>query len=108
MIGIWLVGYVLLVSLATLGVAGTYCIRPSEATLAAMRPLSLSIVFAALCSTSVGVATALKNGAEARLSPDGTVLMIAGLAESVVPLVVAFGVLAVSWLLIAAGLRRQA
>ncbi len=109
MIGIYLMGFVIAVSgVGALGTAVAYMIAPSEGKLALMRPLSVASIFAAICSFSVGAATALKGGAEAALAADGLKVMVAGLSESFVPLVVAFAFLSVAWLFVAVGLRRQA
>jgi hypothetical protein len=107
MIGIYLMGFVILVSgVGALGTAIAYALSPTEHKLALMRPLSLASIFAAVCSFSVGAATALKGGADANLSADGVTVMVAGLSESLVPLFVAFAFLAVAWLLVGLGLRR--
>jgi len=107
-IGIYLMGFVILVSgVGGLGMGIAYAIRPTERRLALMRPLSLASIFAAICSSSVGFATALKGGADAGLTPDGVRVMVAGLSESFIPPFVAFAFLAVAWLLVAAGMRRQ-
>ena len=109
MIGIYLMGVVILVSgVGALGTAIAYAVRPTEEKLTLMRPLSLASIFAAVCSTAVGLATALKGGADAHMSPEGVTVMVAGLAESCIPVFVAFAFLAVAWLLVALGLRRQA
>jgi hypothetical protein len=108
MIGIYLMGFVILVSGAGgLGMGIAYAIRPTERKLASMRPLSLASIFAAICSFSVGVATALKGAADSALGAEGVRVMVAGLSESFIPPFVAFGFLAVAWLLVAVGLRRQ-
>lgn len=109
MIGIYLMGFVILVAgIGALGTSIAYAVRPSESTLALMRPLSNASICAAVCSTSVGVATALKGAADADGSADAMRAMIAGLSESCVPLFVAFAFLAVAWTLVALGIRRQA
>jgi hypothetical protein len=109
MIGIYLMGFVILVSgLGGLGTAIAYAIRPTERKLTLMRPLSLASIFAAVCSSSVGFATALKGPADASLSAESLRVMTAGLSEAFVPLFVAFAFLAVAWLLVALGLRREA
>jgi len=109
MIGIYLMGFVILVSgVGALGTAIAYAARPTEQKLTLMRPLSLASIFAAVCSFTVGVATALKHGADTGVSAEGLTGMVAGLSESFVPLFVAFAFLAVAWLLVALGLRRQA
>ena len=109
MIGIYLMGFVILVAGGGgLGMAIAYAVRPSERKLALIRPLSLAGILAALCSFAVGVATALKGPADAGINPESLRLMIAGLSESLIPPFVAFAFLAVAWLLVAAGMRRQA
>ena len=61
MIGIYLMGFVILVGgVGVLGMAIAYAVRPTEQKLMLMRPLSLAAIFAAVCSSSMGVATALK------------------------------------------------
>jgi hypothetical protein len=109
MIGIYLMGFVILVAGGGgLGMAIAYAVRPTERKLALIRPLSLAGILAALCSFAVGVATALKGPADAGINPESLRLMIAGLSESFIPPFVAFAFLAVAWLLVAAGMRRQA
>jgi hypothetical protein len=109
MIGIYLMGFVILV--AGVGVFGTsiaYAVRPTERKLVLMRPLTLAAIFAAICSSSVGVATALKfAGAAAGSDPKHTGVMLMGLSESLIPPFVAFAFLAVSWLLVTVGMKRQ-
>jgi hypothetical protein len=103
-------GFVILV--AGVGVFGTsvaYAIRPTEQKLALMRPLSLAAIFAAICSSSVGFATVLRGaGATPAWSAEGLGHAFAGLAECFIPPFVAFAFLAVAWLLVALGMRRQA
>jgi len=108
MIGIYLMGFVILVAGAGgLGTAVAYAIHPTERKLALIRPLSLAGVFAAVCSSAVGFATALKVAADAGVNPESMRELLAGLAESWIPLFVAFAFLSAAWLLVAAGLRRQ-
>lgn len=108
MIGIYLMGFVILVSgVGALGTAITYAARPTERKLVLLRPLSLASIFAAVCSFTVGVATALKHAADGRVTPESLTGMVAGLAEAFIPLFVAFAFLAVAWLLVAWGLRRE-
>jgi hypothetical protein len=110
MIGIYLMGFVILVAgVGVFGTAVAYAIRPTEQKLLLMRPLSLAAIFAATCSSSVGVATAFKGTADAQaVGLDSVRLLAAGLSESFIPPFVAFAFLAVAWLLVAVGMRRQA
>jgi hypothetical protein len=109
MIGLYLMGFVILVSgVGALGTALAYALRPTERKLMLMRPLTLASVFAAVCSSSVGTATALKYAADAKLEGEASWIMVAGLSEALIPPFVAFAFLAVAWLLVVVGLRRQA
>ena len=108
MIGIYLMGFVILVSgVLVLGTAIAHALRPTDGKLWLLRPLSLAAIFAAVCSWSVGTATALKGAADAGLSPESLRVMLAGLSESLVPLFVSFAFLAVAWLLVAAAAARR-
>ena len=97
----------LLESLVPCGVAIAYLIRPTEQTLAFMRPGSLATIFAAICAFAHGAAMICQALA---VTPPGSIDMprvYAGLAETWIPVFVSFGFLAVSWLLIAAGMLRR-
>lgn len=109
MIGIYLMGFVILVSgVGTLGTAIAFAVRPTEGKLALIRPLSAASIFASVCSFSVGVATALKGAADSNLTGESLRVMTAGLSEAFIPFFVGFAFLAVAWLIVAAGLRKQA
>jgi hypothetical protein len=84
-----------------------YAARPTEARLALMRPLSLAGLFGALAGFTAGLINALQ-WASSRGEALTASAFVAGIAESMVPLFVAFGSLTVAWLLVALGLRRQA
>jgi hypothetical protein len=112
--GIAIVLFVALVGLGALGTAIRFAVRPTERGLSVLRPLSSATTFAALCACLLGIATALVNVVaklEAAADPAATAaawrMFLAGLAEGVVPLGVAFALLSVAWLA-AVGLRRQA
>jgi hypothetical protein len=110
MIGIYLMGFVILVAgLGVFGTAVAYAIRPTEQKLVLMRPLTLAAIFAAICSSSVGLATAFKGMADSgAVGPKVVEVLVAGISESLIPPFVAFAFLAVAWLLVAVGMRRQA
>ena len=108
MIGVYLMGFVIVVAgVGVLGTAIAYAVRPSEAKLELLRPLSLAAIFGALCSMSVGVSTALQYAA-ANVGAKTAEILLQGLSEACIPPFVAFGFLAVAWLLVAVGMRRQA
>jgi hypothetical protein len=110
MIGIYLMGFVILVGgVGVLGMAIAYAVRPTEQKLMLMRPLSLAAIFAAVCSSSMGLATALRGAGDAKqLNAEAIGVMLMGLSESLIPPFVAFAFLAVAWLLVAVGMRRTA
>ena len=97
----------LLVSLATVGMAAAYAVKPNERTLALMRPLSLAAIFGGLSSFVVGIASVLRGiSATQALTADSWRLIASGAAETVIALFVAFGCLTIAWLLVTLGLWR--
>jgi hypothetical protein len=110
MIGIYLMGFVILVGgVGVLGMAMAYAIRPTEQKLMLMRPLSLAAIFAAICSSSFGFATVLAGaGATPEWSVHSVGMALMGLSECFIAPGAAFAFLAVAWLVVALGMRRQA
>jgi hypothetical protein len=113
--GIVITAFVAIVGLGALAQAIRFAIRPTEHGLAVLRPLSATTTFAALTAFLTGITNALVGTIarlEAATDPAATAkawrIFLAGLAEGTVPLVLAFALLAVAWLLAAVGLRRQA
>ena len=112
--GIVIVAFVAIVGLAALATAIRFVVRPTEHGLAVIRPLSVATTFATLGAFLHGLVTALINLVD-RLEqvPDAAAtakawtVFLAGLAEATIPLILAFALLAVTWLLVAVGLRRQ-
>lgn len=97
----------LVVAIIPAAMGTLYAVRPSEARLALMRPLSLAGLFGGLGGFTAGLINALHYVSEKNVPlTSGSVLV--GLAESLVPLAVSFASLTVGWLLVALGLRRQA
>jgi len=110
MIGIYLMGFVILVGgVGVLGMAITYVIRPTEQKLMLMRPLSLAAIFGAICSTSFGFVAVLQGAAATKeWSADGFTSLLMGVSECFIAPATAFAFLAVAWLLVVLGMRRQA
>jgi hypothetical protein len=97
----------LIIALLPLAAGVAYAIRPTEARLALMRPISLAGMFAGVAGFLAGVMAVLRS----IWTSDTEVpfrLVAAGLGESIVPLFVAFGCLSVAWLCAAFGTRRHA
>jgi hypothetical protein len=98
----------MLVSLAPLATGIAFALRPTERRLTLMRPLSLAALFAGLNTLLSGIAAVLRGVATAHgVAGYGVERFGFGLSESLTPLFVAFGFLAVAWLCVAIGLRRQ-
>jgi hypothetical protein len=113
--GIVVTLFVAIVGLGALAQAIRFAIRPTEHGLAVLRPLSAATTFAALTAFLLGITNALvgvtgrlEAATDAAATAKAWQVLLAGLAEASVPLILAFALLAVAWLLAAVGLRRQA
>lgn len=96
----------LVVAVVPLMMGLVYAIRPTEARLALMRPLSLASLFAGLGGLLVGLLNVFRWIAIST-PPLPFERVALGLSEAMVPLTVAFGCLTVGWLCVALGLTRQ-
>ena len=113
--GIVVTLFVAIVGLAALAQAIQFAIRPTEHGLAVLRPLSATTTFSALAAFLLGITNALvgvtgrlEAATDAAATEKAWQVFLAGLAEGTVPLILAFALLAVAWLLAAVGLRKQA
>lgn len=101
------------VVLVTLVAAVHFAFRPTERRLSVIRPLCAATICSGLAAFLLGVANGLmalqmlmrRMGVEAAAPKWPEVL--GGVVESFAPLVLAFGGVAVAWLCVAVGLRRQ-
>jgi len=107
--------FAVIVELATLATAIRFAFRPAEKSLAILRSLCAATIFSALAAFFLGVANgivavnrALERATDAAASAQVWHMFLGGLAETPAALILAFAFLAVSWLLVALGLRRQA
>jgi hypothetical protein len=104
--------FFVLVALATLATAVYFAFRPAERTLGVLRPLCAATTYSALAAFFAGVTNglfALGRLLDSPAQPAGrpvVPLVLGAFAESPIPLVAGFAVVAVAWLLAAAGLRR--
>lgn len=96
----------LMVGVLPLGFGLLYAIRPSEQRLAIMRPVSLASIFGALSGSLSGAINVLRMIWLAEPAVE-TRVVAAAAAETLVPLVVAFGSLTIAWLCAAIGLGRH-
>jgi short subunit fatty acids transporter len=94
-----------LVCAAPMVVGAMFAYRPSEKLLALMRPLTIAAVFTAISNTMLGFAnTFVYFSRRPDVSPSQVAMQLAD--TTVVPFV-SFGCLAVAWLFVAVGVRRQ-
>ena len=109
MLGLYLMWFAVAVSgVGAFGMALAYAWRPTEGKLSMMRPLSLASIFAAVGSLTAGAATVLQGVANTgNMAQVGWANVLMGTAETLTPVFVSFGFLAVAWLLVALGMRRQ-
>ncbi len=108
-LGLSMLAFTLVVGLAALWLGISFAARPAEAKLATLRPLSLAVILASTAAMVSGLAMSLSRAAHvardgATPTPD---MLLAGLAEAMVPGAVGFALLAVAWLLVGVGMRRQ-
>ena len=96
----------LAVSVLPLGFGFAYAIRPTEQKLALMRPISLAAIFAGLSGSLLGFINVLRMIWMSTQPVEFRVLSV-GIAESLVPMSLAFGSLTIAWLCAAVGLRRN-
>ena len=96
----------LLLGFGPLMVATWYLFRPSEWTLALLRPLSLAAIFGGLTGVLAGFIAIFRGMAA---SGEGFRMnnVYLGTAEALVPAFFNFGLLAVSWVLITIGMLRR-
>ena len=84
-----------------------FAFRPSERLLALMRPLTLAATFAAISNTMLGLVNTLVGLSSHPERASSAGLIAANLAESLAVPFLSFGCLAVAWLAVAVGMRKQ-
>jgi hypothetical protein len=97
----------LLIAVVPMLMGVLYAVRPTEARLALMRPLSLASLFAGLAGFTTGLVNMMRGVSMALPTVQYENVLI-GTAEALVPLLLAFGCLTVGWLCVALGMTRQA
>jgi hypothetical protein len=108
--GIFHVLVLLVLSLVTLGLAVAFAFRPAAKKLGILKALTWATLFSVLAAVAAGVgATALHCAqVEQPVSErDLNTVFMSGMAETMVPPVFGFVVLALSWLMASVGLRRE-
>jgi hypothetical protein len=94
----------------TFGLAISFAIRPGERKLAVYRPLSVSTLFFTLAGLFSGLAmTMYRTTTDSRFvdSPDIHRWVMMGIGESMANAILGFSLLALAWLIVAVGMRRQ-
>ena len=107
-LGIALLAFTSIVGLVALGLGISFAVRPAENRLAMLRPLSLSVILASASSMVSGLAVSFARAAQdATASATTPGMLMAGLAEAMVTAAIGFALLAVAWLFVGVGMRRQ-
>ncbi len=96
-----------LLALAALGLGATMAVRPRQRRYEMLRPVTLAMLFACLWISGTGMTNMLKGLAMQPWSTDLAPRVFGGLAEMLVPSLVAMAVLTVAWGLMAIGLRKM-
>ena len=84
-----------------------FAFKPSERLLALMRPLTLAATFAAISNSLLGLVNTLVGISAHPERASSAGLIAANLAESLAVPFVSFACLAVAWLAVAVGMRKQ-
>jgi O-antigen/teichoic acid export membrane protein len=108
-VGLAMLAFTVIVGLTALVLGVSFAARPAEAKLATLRPLSLAVILASVSSIVSGLAMSFARAAETGLAnpPATPGMLMAGLAEAMVTAAVGFALLAVAWLCVGIGMRRQ-
>ena len=110
-LGLAFLAFTVLVGLVAVGLAVSFAVRPAEAKLAVVRPLSLAVILASVGSIATGLAHSFKIAAGQAITPAGGTMppgmLFAGIAEAMIVAALGFALIAVVWLLVGIGLHRQ-
>jgi hypothetical protein len=104
--------FTLVFGLIAVVAAARFAIRPKAQAVAAIKALTSSVIFSSLCGVAADLAAVGKAAPEFAASPEGAgqvhLILLVGFAESMAPAILGFGLLQVSWILVAFGYRRLA
>jgi heme exporter protein D len=102
---------ILVVGGTSLGLAVSFVVRPSERKLAVFRPLAVSVLFLTLSGLFSGLGATMHNvttNPRFADSPELHKWVMMGIGESTANAILGFSLLALAWLVVAVGMRRQA
>jgi hypothetical protein len=109
-LGIVITAVILVLGLVCFGVAVSFMLKPSEVKLGFIRPLSVATTYASIVGVVTGLAVSLArisgllgNGSAAGVSAE----FLGGISEALVPSIIGFTLLTVSWIAVALGMRRH-
>ncbi len=105
---------VVMVEVAVLGLLGvaalvlgvTMAVTPTQRRYEMLRPVTIAMLFACLWISGTGMTNMLMGLARQQWRPELAPHVFAGLAEMLVPSLIAMAVLTVAWALMAIGLRK--
>jgi hypothetical protein len=93
-------------AITALALGGGMAVKPRQRTYEMLRPVTWAMVFGALSMSGTGLTNLCMMLGRHPLTAEVGQAAFSGLAELIVPIMVAFAVLTVSWGLAAIGLRR--
>ncbi len=96
-----------LLGIFALVLGGGMAVRPTQRRYEALRPVTVAMIFCSLSVSLTGLTNMLVGGSRNAWDPKFVPIMFAGLAEMLVPSLLAFAVLTIAWGLAAVGLRRM-
>ncbi len=107
--GIIITVLIVLLGLFTLSMSVSFFLKPTEVKLGLVRPLSVATTYASVVGLTSGLAVALFNMAQALENPQASPAgqFVGGVSEALIPAIIGFSLLTVSWLAISLGMRRH-
>jgi hypothetical protein len=107
--GYFHIAVTLLFSIITLSLALSFAVRPTDKKLEILRPMSWATLFSILAAIAGGIGATTLHASLAQSGGQTDVFnqVMRGLAEAMVPAVFGFALLALGWMLVSVGLRRQ-
>jgi hypothetical protein len=105
MLGIIITLFIFVLGAVTLGVSVSFLINPSERKLGLIKPLSNATTFATILGFVSGLAVTFHFLSQSGEKMPG--LVAGGVSESLIPAVIGFALLAISWCAVSMGMRKH-
>jgi hypothetical protein len=109
-LGIVITLIILVLGLVTVGVSISFLLKPSEAKLGFIRPLSVATTYASVVGFITGLALTLMRISwelHGGNSFNNTALFLGGFSEALIPSIIGFSLLTVAWVAVSLGMRKH-